>query len=193
MIISLIASKGGTGKTTSAVYLCCAAVKAELNLSVSLLDCDLQRSATDWAREAEESGDPLPFTVEPGDMRTVRDLESGKGLTVIDTAPGFDNLTGEIIGKSDLCIIPTSPSLLDLRRAWKTVDACGDKAVLLVTKANRRTTDFRATMESIDADGVSYFDTVVRQSVKYAKAFGTNPAKLYDYADVWQEIKEAMR
>lgn len=193
MIISLVASKGGTGKTTSAVYLSCAAVKAEPELNVTLLDCDPQQSAMDWSMEAKASDDPLPFAVNSGDMQAVRGLGIGDGLTIIDTAPGFDVLTGEIIRKSDLCVIPTSPSLLDLRRAWKTADACGGKSVLLVTKANRRTTDFRATMESLSDDGVSYFDTVVRQSVRYSKAFGTNPTKLYDYVDVWREIKEAFR
>ena len=194
MIISLIASKGGTGKTTTALYLACAAKKASPDMTVTVLDADPQRSALDWATDAAAASDPLPFDVLPADADTIDALEGHEGeLVVIDTAPGFDTSMRSIIDRSDVCIIPTSPNPLDVRRAWKTVDVCDGKAVILVTKANMRTVNFRQTLESLNGDGdVSFFDSVVRNSVRYAQAFGTNPRKLYDYADVWQELKEAL-
>lgn len=193
MIISLIASKGGTAKTTSAVFLACAAAKADPSLTVRVLDADPQRSATDWAEEARASGDALPVDVVPADVSVIGGLrDSGDTLSIIDTAPGFDGLTREIIARSDMCIVPSSPTPLDIRRAWKTVDACQGKAVVLVTKANRRTNIFRETMRSLGDDSVDFFDTVIRNSVAYSQAFGTNPRKLLDYTGVWQEIRKAV-
>lgn len=190
MILSLIASKGGTAKTTSSIFLGCAAHLADPSLSVTVLDTDPQQSAIDWAQTAQEAGDPLPFPVTPAGTQRIEKLHD-TGLTIIDTAPGFTDLTQTIIDKSDLCIITASPTPLDIRRAWKTADACGDKAAILITKANTRTRNFRETLNSLKTDEVGFFDTVIRNSVRYAQAFGTNPKKMLDYAQAWQEIKEA--
>lgn len=190
MIISLIASKGGTAKTTSSIYLACAAHKADPDLHIQLIDTDPQQSSMDWADTANRSGDALPFPVFTANAMQVDNL-TDEDLTIIDTAPGFTSLTKSIINKSDLCVITASPTPLDIRRAWKTVNACGDKAAILITRANTRTKDFRETLASLKEDGANFFDTVIRSSVHYSQAFGTNPRKLYDYAQAWQEIKEA--
>lgn len=190
MIISLISSKGGAAKTTSSIYLACAAHSANPDLDIRLIDADPQQSALDWADTASRSSDGLSFPVFMANDAQIGNL-TDDGLTIIDTAPSFTTLTRTIIGKSDLCIITASPTPLDIRRAWKTVNVCGDKAAILITRANTRTKDFRETLASLKEDGANFFDTVIRSSVHYSQAFGTNPRKLYDYAQAWQEIREA--
>ena len=93
MILSIIASKGGTGKTTSSIFLACAAHTADPSLSITLLDADPQQSATDWAEEAEQNKDPLPFMVKYAGESDIENLKDSEGLTIIDTAPGFTDLT----------------------------------------------------------------------------------------------------
>lgn len=197
MILSIIASKGGTGKTTSSIFLACAAHTADPSLSITLLDADPQQSATDWAKEAKQNKDPLPFMVKYAGESDIENLKDNEGLTIIDTAPGFTDLTQTIIAKSDLCIITTSPTQLDARRAWKTFEAiqrAGGTSAILITRANTRTKDFREMIDDLHSDDANngiLFDTVIRQSTRYSKPFGHTPKKTYDYADAWQEIQKA--
>lgn len=194
MIISVVASKGGVGKTTSAVYLGCAARRFDPSVPVRLLDADPQSSALDWAEAARENGDPLPFVVEAADVAALGALEpTAAGLAIIDTAPGFTAATELAIAKSDLVLVPAQPTPLDLRRAWKTCDVCDGKAAILVTRAVKATNNFKESMDALRQDGASFLEHVVRNSVRYQAAFGHNPAKLDDYTDVWLEIKEALK
>ena len=63
MIVAFVHTKGGVGKTTSAVMV--AAAAAATGTTVALYDADPQRSACRWAEIAEQCGDPLPFSVVP--------------------------------------------------------------------------------------------------------------------------------
>lgn len=61
-IISLVHTKGGVAKTTSAMYLAAAGVSR--GLDVVLVDADPQGSALEWAADATADG-PMPFPVVP--------------------------------------------------------------------------------------------------------------------------------
>ena len=60
MRLGLVSSKGGTGKTTSAVSLAMVLHRLGRTLAV---DCDPQGSLMSWSEAAAEQGKPLPFTV----------------------------------------------------------------------------------------------------------------------------------
>ena len=76
MRLALISTKGGTGKTTSAVYLATALHRIGRTL---LVDADPQLSALTWSQQ----GDGLPFTVI---SLPVRDLHK----RVADLGDGFE-------------------------------------------------------------------------------------------------------
>lgn len=56
IIITTVNTKGGVGKTTSAVYLVLAAYNSNLDSPILLMDLDLQRSATVWVNIAADGG-----------------------------------------------------------------------------------------------------------------------------------------
>ena len=69
MKIAVVNTKGGVGKTTTAIYL--ATVASAQGKSTELLDADPQGSATSWAEIATEGSVPLPFQVSPANKITL--------------------------------------------------------------------------------------------------------------------------
>lgn len=190
MIITIANAKGGTGKTTTAVYL--SEVAARDGGNVTLLDADPQRSASDWAETARDSGTPLGFDVRPSDATELERLDADDGtLYVIDTQPGGNAAALTAIETADLVVVPCEAEPMSVRRMWRTLDLCGGKGAVLITKARPRTTYYKETLANLRDGGAEYFDTVIRDSMRYIKAFGTRPGNLADYAGVWVEIKEA--
>jgi chromosome partitioning protein len=111
--LSLIAQKGGTGKTTLSIHL---AVRAGLDgLKVVLLDVDPQASATAWWKRRSES---TPALVQAKGQDLADKLDAarrhGYDLVVIDTAPHSSEEARTCVGLSDRVCIPTRPAILDL-------------------------------------------------------------------------------
>mgnify|MGYP003573496142 FL=1 len=111
--LSMIAQKGGTGKTTLSIHL---AVQASLDgLKVLLVDVDPQASATAWWRRRPQ---PWPALVQ-GRGREIADVlrtarDQGYDLVVIDTAPHSSEEARSCARSSDQVCIPTHPAILDL-------------------------------------------------------------------------------
>ena len=103
--ISIVNTKGGVGKTTTAVYL---ATALAAQYRVILLDADPQGSATSWATDAFEAGDQLDFEVRPANapiVRRCRDIDAD--LVIIDTPPGDSQTITAALDVADVVIIPT--------------------------------------------------------------------------------------
>ena len=83
--ISLVHTKGGVAKTTTAVYLATAAHRR--GIDVVLVDADPQVSALEWAAAAQVD-DRLPFPVVPANRPL--DVDRDRELTIIDTPPVRD-------------------------------------------------------------------------------------------------------
>ncbi|MCS3616881.1 ParA family protein [Salinibacter ruber] len=112
-IVGVANSKGGTGKSTIAIHLACCALETGVN--VSLVDTDAQGSVKDWANVRPDSmetpnvvcnNDPYSIHV------TIERLEDE--LIVVDSPAGLSEITGEVLGLSDLVLVPIMPSVLDL-------------------------------------------------------------------------------
>lgn len=119
--ISLLAQKGGTGKTTLSIHL---AVRASLaGLKVLLVDIDPQGSATAWWQRRYEQ---KPELVQGSGRELAGILETAESqsydLVVIDSAPhsSRDALTSAQL--SDRVYIPTRPAILDLDAIGASTD-----------------------------------------------------------------------
>jgi chromosome partitioning protein len=194
MIISTVNTKGGTGKSTTAIYL--AIVYSIRGLRVLVLDLDKQGSATDWADRALENGDPLPFPVHVTNMKRLPKYvgSSDYDVIIIDTPPGDSQVIDAALAVSDFVILPTQATGLDIARVWETLPVIQDRIPygVLLTSVRLNTTLFRDAKQAFDDNGVSRFNTVIpiRESVR--DAFGWTPKKHDGYDDVVKEIEEAL-
>lgn len=119
--ISLIAQKGGSGKTTLALHL--AAAFSASGASTLVLDLDPQTSAMEWK---DARGEPAPEVESIVPSRLARAVgvarESGADVLILDTAPHAEATALEAARHSDLILVPCRPSIMDLRALRKTVD-----------------------------------------------------------------------
>ena len=191
MKIVVTNTKGGTGKTTTAMYL--AAALSERS-SVEVWDADPQGSASEWALRAEEDGTPLSFEVRSTNRAQLKRADaSGADFLLIDTAPGDTQAINEALSIADVAIIPTSPGAMDMARTWST-EAEAAKVVdtfVLLVQVDSRTRSAGEAQDVLKDAGVGYFETVIPRREAIRQSFGSNLAgQKYGYDEVINELME---
>ncbi|WP_018142436.1 ParA family protein [Alloscardovia criceti] len=192
MKIAIANAKGGVGKTTTALYL--AAAAALRGMRTRVWDADAQASASLWADKALEIGQELPFEVYPANQSTLMKTTSPDELVFIDTPPA-----GEVMLKAltvaDVVLVPMSDTAMDYQQTWITMQniPTGTMKFILLTRAEENTNSFKSLVAALDAQQLPRFDAVIRKRQPLKLAVGTNPTKLYEYADVLTELLAAMR
>jgi len=120
--IVLATQKGGSGKTTLAIGLALAAMKA--GHTVRLIETDSQGTLSNW-QTRRIYAEPIVEPVYSADMilqRLQSFVSAGVTLTIIDTAGGVSPATTAAIRCADLCLIPTRPSVADIEAAASTLN-----------------------------------------------------------------------
>jgi chromosome partitioning protein len=185
--VSLVHTKGGVAKTTSAVYLATAAHRR--GLDVALIDADPQGSALEWAAAAGD--DPLPFPVMPA--RRPLDIGEAQELTIVDTPPGTAQVIQEAIELADLVVVPTGASPLDVRRVWPTLEITAHRpTAVLLTGVDLRTRLADEVKALLENEGVPVIGTRIVRREGIRRAFGSTPSQLHGYDDVLNELMEAL-
>jgi chromosome partitioning protein len=118
LVISLVSSKGGCGKSTLATNLGVQA--ARFGLGPLIIDLDPQATAWSWGqrREATLGKGSMPQVVAsqapalPQLLQQAR--EQGCGLVILDTPPRADTVGVQAAQVSDLVLVPCQPSDYDL-------------------------------------------------------------------------------
>jgi chromosome partitioning protein len=158
--------KGGVGKTTTAIHL---AAYLSSKAKTLLIDGDLNRSASSWAKRGE-----LPFSVidERQAAKQARHFEH----IIIDTQarPEQEDLEALADG-CDLLVIPTTPDALSLDAMMLMVNVLGklgsDRYKVVITiippKPSKDGDEARKTL--IEAS-LPLFKTGIRRLVAFQKA-----------------------
>lgn len=114
-VVSLLAQKGGSGKTTLAECLAVAACQA--GKSAAILDMDPQGSAKSWKqRRGGEDPAVIPVTMSNLQDELDRARDAGADLVFIDTPARLSDWAMEAAKVSDLVIVPSRATVNDLER-----------------------------------------------------------------------------
>jgi chromosome partitioning protein len=198
MRLGLVSSKGGTGKTTSAVSIAMGLHRLGRTLAV---DCDPQGSLMSWSEAAAEEGNSLPFTVVSMATRDVHvrlaDLGADYQHVIIDTPPGDLGIIRSAILASGIVLVPVSPTGLDLNRINPTFEVLAEIGVshpvevgVLLTKVRRGTRSARAAREILAEHGYPAMNTEIPLAEHFAGAFGTVPAVVGQYWELLAELQQ---
>lgn len=166
LTIAVVNSKGGVGKTTTAVAL------AELLADegpAELVDLDPQGSAADWHQSAAAAGTPMAATL----ARSIAGPPAG--ARVIDTPPGHPETIRQAIDGADLVLVPSQPWLGDLKRTVPSLTeatASGTPAMVLLTMTDARTVDDDGAREILDTLELPTLDAHVPRAVAIGRAWG---------------------
>lgn len=189
-MICIAHTKGGVGKSTSAILLALALHRT--GAPVRVLDADAQGTASTWAAIAADDQQPLPFPVLPY-HRDLLDSSTASHWTIIDTPPGSAAVIQQAIDAADLVIVPTAPSPADVQRVWPTLAAVAHRlTVILLTQADLRTRLLTEVRDVFEAEGIPVLHTVITRREALRRTYGTTPERLYGYNDVLTEIQEVL-
>ena len=124
--IAFVSSKGGVGKTTSALLL--ALGLAERGLGVSIVDSDPNLPLKAWGALPGKPDNVSLFHAPsfqdlPGELRKAK---IASDWVVIDTEGGAPRMGGMAIANADLVVTPLAASQLDAREAMKVSDLVAD-------------------------------------------------------------------
>ncbi len=120
-VISFVSSKGGVGKTTSAVVL--AGELAAAGRKVALIDADPNRPLEAWSR-LRELPSALRIIVDDSAetiIDTIEDARAEADFVIVDLEGTATDRIGFAVARSDLVLIPLQSSVLDAAEAAKSV------------------------------------------------------------------------
>jgi chromosome partitioning protein len=176
-VVSVLAQKGGVGKTTTAMSL--AAICAEASRTL-MVDVDLQGSATWWA---ENAGDRLPFDFtteqDSAELNTIKRLGELYDVVIVDTPGSLEgrDVLGTVLNATDYVVVPTEPAPLSVQPLIRTMRELviprGIPYRALVNKVDGRAPGMRDdAFAMLDSQGIQRF----RASCRMLSAHSIAPA-----------------
>jgi chromosome partitioning protein len=193
-ILSFISQKGGAGKSTLSFSTAVAAQEA--GERVAILDLDSQGAALAWA-QTRGRADMFVDAIESRDLDTrLAELSaSGYTLCILD-APCDEYGSENAMLLSDLCIIPSRPSVFDLRAGistWRKAKAMGKNAVFVLNQCPpaRQIARIQEGARSLEAAGVLISPMIsARVDFQDAARAGVGVTELHASGQAAREVRE---
>src|SRR5580693_1191896 len=155
MIIAIVNSKGGVGKSTIAVHL--AGYLSEQGYSVTLADCDSQGSSSEWIAEAAPKVITVRLSSPDEILNKLPTLNEETDFVVAD-GPGSDAETSRaLLLRADFAVVPCKASMLEVRalaqatevlRQSQDIRGGHPKAVIVLSMVGKT---YRLTQDMKDA------------------------------------------
>jgi chromosome partitioning protein len=185
LIIATCGQKGGSGKSQTARAL--SAELARKKKSVVVIDLDVdQRTVAEWA-EARSANKIMPEirveVVDPDEDSDFRIPELSKGIEyVICDAPGWsDALTVSLSSFADLIVLPSEPSVDDLRptiRLFHELVGAGidQERIVVVLNRWRTETELKFARDYLEKANIRALSAEIPDQPIYRKASNVGQA-----------------
>jgi len=185
-IVSVIQSKGGTGKTTLCMLL--SAALLESGKSVAVADGDPQQSATRWAQQVHN----FPFAVEPAhsahDFVGIIRRAGSPDFLLVDSPPGGLEFITDSAQTADLVLLPTGSSPMDIDRTQVTLAWLIEQGIptaVVLSNVDKREKLFDEVYAQLEGDETAALaETVIPTRASFRRAFGQAPK----VTDVWRSL-----
>lgn len=118
MVIAVVNSKGGVGKSTLAVHL--AVWLREQGRHVAVIDADAQGSTAEWLSRAEPEIRLERCASSAEILDRYPRLQALHDAVVIDGPAALSAETVTIIGVADVALVPIGPSMMDISASYRT-------------------------------------------------------------------------
>ncbi len=197
MIVVSAAIKGGVGKTTTSVYL--AAVAADGDRSVTLVDADPQASAAEWLEEATDVQlQGLKVVEAPTERLLAKALDrvAPADVVIVDTPPAHEELLAKALGRASAVVIPTRVGGVETPTATTVLDMVpeGVPAGLVICSARTFTRDYHETIANWQEEDAPVWGTVPERVAIAQGPDGWLAADgLNAYGEVWRRVQRAVR
>lgn len=186
-ILPVINLKGGTSKTTTAVFI--AHALHELGRSVLLVDADPQASAIGWNDAAPEL---FPFATipmaTPNLHRQLLDVAGSQYNAIVIDTPPLEQKSGIVLSAlkvATLALCPIAPTPIEYERlaavrqvTLDIADLRGDGMTVplgvLLTRTVPNALSTEAYRQQISADGMWCLKTSVGRLERFSQAYGDN-------------------
>jgi chromosome partitioning protein len=145
-VVSVCSTKGGVGKTT--LVICLADAFARQGGSVVVLDADPNGHVAAWREMArdETTVDVVPNVTEDTIQDQIEEASGRYGIVLVDLEGAASRSVTYAIASSDLVLMPTKTSGMDLQELYRT-----HKVIQLTEKAMRRPIANRAVFSQVPA------------------------------------------
>ncbi|OWK34902.1 AAA family ATPase [Fimbriiglobus ruber] len=186
MIIVIANSKGGVGKSTLAVHL--AAWLSEQGHSVTLADCDMQHSSSEWSAEAVPAVKTILLANPEDIIDRLPQLAQEVDYVVADGPGSNTEISRALLLRADLALVPCKASMLEIRALAQATKALkhaqeirsgSPRAMIVLSMVGK---NYRLTQDMKDAAahlGLTMAKTALTLKQIYADAPGQG-------AVVWQ-------
>ena len=201
LVVSVLARKGGTGKSTAVRCLAVEALKA--GRRVVIIDADPQPTCHRWGQRRAASGISVPLVVVPGPGGLTAQVEGfraqGVDLILLDTPPTATPAVNAALDASTAAIIVTRPNPEDLESVQESLRVAGAQrrrcgVILWQAPPDKRVKAVTLAREALEAMGAAVCPTAVSASIAYPYAYaeGLTPQERdpegrarAELADVW--------
>lgn len=203
VVIGVLNTKGGAGKTTVAT---CLAARAAQEAKVAVCDLDPQSSYSEWYKRRGSPDNPALLTgaERASDAVEALKLTSPYDFIFLDGPPGSLLVTEDAIQSSTLVIIPMRASGLDLAASQDCIQICQDLDVPFIVVINDKGQHDGKLVEQAEAVLKSWkvpvAKTIIGHRVAYVNAITTgrtgaekDKKAAEEIDELWLEIKAAVR
>ena len=206
LVVSVLARKGGTGKSTAVRCLAVEALKA--GWRVVIVDVDPQPTCHRWGQRRSAAGISVPLVVLPApgglDIQVKGFFAQGVDFVLIDTPPTASPIVNAALGVSTAAIVVTRPNPEDLESVQESLRVAGAQrrptgVILWQTPPDKRVRAIPMAREALKIMNASVCPTAVSSSISYPYAYaeGLTPQEREpegraraELADVWAWLQK---